>query len=302
MTKIPIKRRSIPSGMFRVWDLGFASDFGLRISDLCRLMFVVAICAISISAAPATQPVPWKLVWSDEFDTPGSPDARYWSYESGYVRNNEKQYYSLNRPENVRVEDGHLIIEARADSLHLPTGKTAKITSGAIETPNKASWKYGRIEVRAKIPEGRGTWPAIWMMPDDQSAGWPACGEIDIMESVGFEPDVIHQTIHTRAGSTLNNKQHFTVTPVKDLPADFHIYAMQWDSNEMEMFIDGRETFTFINPHTGADAWPFDKPFHVILNLAIGGAWGGIKGIDDSMFPCRMDVDYVRAYQREQSN
>jgi beta-glucanase (GH16 family) len=285
---------------FGVWSLGFASDFGLRISDLIQALAIAAFCSLTIFAAPATQPAAWKLVWSDEFNQLGSPDAKSWSYESGYIRNNEAQYYTKNRPQNVRVEDGHLVIEARNDSLPLPNGKIAKVTSGAIETRDKASWKYGRIEVRARIPQGRGTWPAIWLMPDDPSALWPACGEIDIMESVGFEPDVVHQTIHTRAGNALNNKQHTTFTPVKDLAADFHVYAMQWDADEMDMFIDGRETFRFVNPHTGSDAWPFDKPFHVILNLAIGGSWGGVKGIDPSIFPCRMEVDYVRAYQREE--
>jgi beta-glucanase (GH16 family) len=297
MAKIPSTRSGIHRLKFGVWDLRFASDFGFRASDLSRLVFIAALCA-SAAAAPSTQPAAWKLVWSDEFNHPGPPDPSKWSYESGYVRNHEAQYYTKNRSENVRVEDGHLVIEAREDSLALPNGKIAKITSGAIETKNKISWKYGRIEVRAKIPQGRGTWPAIWMMPQDRSAGWPACGEIDIMEGIGSKPAVIYQTIHTKAGNHVNHKQHGTVTPVQNLSDDFHVYAMQWDADQMEMFIDDRKTFSFSNDHTGNDSWPFDKPFYVILNLAIGGDWGGIKGIDDSMFPCRMEVDYVRAYQQ----
>jgi beta-glucanase (GH16 family) len=257
------------------------------------------LCTFNLAAqtvSDVSPPPGWKLVWADEFDQPGAPDPTKWVYEKGHVRNNEAQYYTDNRRENVRVENGCLIIEARQDSMPLPNGKIARITSGAIETRGKASWEYGRIEVRAKIPEGRGTWPAIWMMPEDHSAGWPACGEIDIMESVGFQPDVIHQTIHTKAANHINRKAHGTQTPVKDLGDGFHIYAMQWDAKKMEMFIDGQQTFSFENDGAGPDVWPFDKPFYMILNLAIGGTWGGQKGIDPTIFPCKMEVDYVRAY------
>jgi beta-glucanase (GH16 family) len=274
-----------------------------------RKLMIVLICGMigmaNMGAEPASEPSAkpgWKLVWSDEFKTPGAPDATKWVYETGYIRNNEAQYYTDHRRENVRVEEGHLIIEARKDSLTLPDGKIAKITSGSIETRDRASWQYGRIEVRAKVPEGRGTWPAIWMMPQDASAGWPACGEIDIMESVGFQPDVIHQTIHTKAANHINHKAHGTITPVKNLGDGFHVYAMQWDAKTMEMFIDDRKTFSFENGEngdgSGPDVWPFDKPFYVILNLAIGGSWGAQKGIDETIFPCRMEVDYVRMYQR----
>jgi beta-glucanase (GH16 family) len=268
-----------------------------------KALLVLAIIAgsMTVAAGPATNRdnrPGWKLVWADEFDHPGAPDPAKWSYETGYVRNDEAQYYTTNRLDNVRVEDGHLVIEARADNLALPSGRIAKITSGAIETRDLASWQYGRIEVRAKIPEGRGTWPAIWMMPQDRSTGWPACGEIDIMESVGFQPNVIHQTIHTKAANHVNHNAHGTSTPVKNLSDGFHVYAVEWDAKKMEMFIDDQKCFEFENDGGGVDTWPFDKPFYVILNLAIGGTWGGQKGIDPAMFPCRMEIEYVKAFKR----
>jgi beta-glucanase (GH16 family) len=271
-----------------------------------RKLIIATVCLMLCTFNMAAEPMPdqaapagWKLVWADEFDHPGAPDPTKWIYETGHIRNNEAQYYTSDRRENVRVENGCLVIEAREDSMPLPDGTIAPITSGSVETRDRASWQYGRIEVRAKIPVGRGTWPAIWMMPQDGSAGWPACGEIDLMENVGFEPDVVHQTIHTKAANHVNHKQFTTVTPVKNLGDGFHVYTMQWDAKTMDMFIDDRKTFTFENNGGGVDVWPFDKPFYVILNLAIGGTWGAQKGIDDAIFPCRMEVDYVRAYQHQ---
>jgi beta-glucanase (GH16 family) len=247
-------------------------------------------------AADGPPPSSWKLVWSDEFDKPGAPDPDKWNYEVGMLRNHESQYYTDDRRENVRVEDGCLVIEARKEPF-TENGKSAAYTSGSINTKGKASWRHARVEVRAKIPAGRGTWPAVWMMGiDREKRGWPGCGEIDIMESVGFEPDVVHQTLHTKANNHINHKQITTVTVVKDLAADFHVYGMEWDEKKLTMSIDGKQTYEFDNPGTGVDAWPFDQPCYLILNYAVGGDWGGLKGIDDSIFPSRYLIDYVRVY------
>jgi beta-glucanase (GH16 family) len=250
----------------------------------------------------------WKLAWSDEFDYTGLPDAKRWTFETGFIRNNEAQYYTAGRKENARVEGGHLIIEARRESFHNagfhPGAKgqrgrqQADYTSASLTTEHRFAWKYGRIEVRARLPRGRGAWPAIWMLGTNQaSAGWPNCGEIDIMEYVGFEPDVIHANIHagkynhargTGKGSSIRIEKPFDA---------FHLYAMEWRPDRLDFFVDGRIYFTYKKePEAGNDAWPFDKPFYLILNLAIGGTWGAQKGIDEAIFPQRYEVDYVRVY------
>ena len=263
--------------------------------------------ALLFGAAPRGSE--WKLVWSDEFNTPGVPDPAKWDYEEGFVRNREAQYYTRARPENARVENGVLIIEARRErfpNAAYQEGSTdwrrrspqARYTSASLITEGKAAWRYGRIEVRAKLPMGRGTWPAIWMLGGNRKqVGWPKCGEIDIMENVGFDPDLIHANIHTESYNHVrktNKGNRLTIPRPYD---SFHVYAIEWFEDRMDFFVDDRKYFTFVNEKTGVDAWPFDQPFYLILNVAIGGSWGGQKGIDDSIFPQRMEVDYVRVYE-----
>ncbi|MBM4025318.1 MAG: glycoside hydrolase family 16 protein [Planctomycetes bacterium] len=250
-----------------------------------------------------------KLVWSDEFNTPGLPDPAKWDYETGFIRNNEQQYYTRERRENARVEDGCLIIEARKEqwknTAYDPNAKSgsrrsrefAQYTSASLITRGKASWTYGRIEVRAKLPSGRGTWPAIWMLGTNiRQVGWPACGEIDIMEFVGYEAGIIHANVHTKSYNHAigTGKGDKTTTP--DASEAFHVYAVEWESDRLDFFVDDQKYFTFHNEGTGSDTWPFDKDHYLILNLAIGGSWGGQKGIDDSIFPQRYYIDYVRVY------
>src|SRR5579885_2634913 len=183
----------------------------------------------------------WKLVWSDEFDKPGPPDPAKWSYEEGFIRNNEAQYYTKARPENARVEDGHLVIEARHERFRNPSfdqaaqGGTrrgrefAEYTSASLTTRGKASWTYGRIEVKAKLPAGRGTWPAIWTLGTNLSAvGWPACGEVDMMEFVGFDPGVIHANIHTQKYNHVKKTGRGGQVTVADASERFHVYTMEW--------------------------------------------------------------------------
>lgn len=229
-----------------------------------------------------------KLVWSEEFNRPGRPDPAKWDYEVGFVRNNEIQYYTHDRRENAVVEGGHLTIEARKEIFEKATVTSASLTS-------RQSWTYGRIEVRAKIPTGKGTWPAIWMLGANiKEVGWPACGEIDIMENVGFDPDRIHCTVHTRNAAGSHASKGNSISANKPYEG-FHIYAVDWDVKRMVFTYDGKPVITYEN--NGVNPWPFNKPQYLILNLAIGGEWGGQKGIDNSIYPSRFLIDYVRVYQ-----
>ena len=246
------------------------------------------------SAPPApAPPAGLTLVFSDEFETAGSLDPAKWAYEVGYIRNDEKQYYT-SRPENVRAESGHLMIEARKEAY-----QGYAYTSASVHTLGRFELLYGRVEVRAKLPTGRGAWPAIWTLGVNRGqVGWPACGEIDIMENVGFDPLRIHASVHTAAYNHTIGTQKTASVAVADPSQDFHVYSLDWYPDRIEVALDGRVYFTFQNEGTGDRGWPFDKPQHLILNLAIGGAWGGQKGIDDALFPKRYLVDYVRVYRR----
>lgn len=245
---------------------------------------------------PTPTPVPaptLQLVWSDEFNYTGLPDATKWSYETGGsgFGNNEAQYYTKDRLENARVEDGNLVIEARKENYE---GKN--YTSARLVTRDKASWTYGRIEVRAKLPKGRGTWPAIWMLANDMKV-WPDDGEIDIMEHVGYDHGMVHASIHTKKYNHIINTQKTSKIEVKDLSEAFHTYTVEYNRDRMDIFVDDKHYFSYLNSEKTYDAWPFNQPFFLILNQAIGGNWGGVQGIDDSIFPQKFYIDYVRVYQ-----
>jgi beta-glucanase (GH16 family) len=240
-----------------------------------------------------------KLVWSDEFNNKGLPDSTKWGYDLGNGcpnvcgwGNNELEYYT-NKLQNARVENGKLIIEARkeeAGQMHY--------SSARLVTKNKGDWKYGRIEVKAKIPAGKGMWPAIWMLPTNwEYGGWPKSGEIDIMENVGYWPDSALSTVHTGAYNGMLNTQKTKGVNRNDLSKNFHVYAMEWTADSITFFIDKIAYHTFKNEHSGTDAWPFDKEFHLLLNIAVGGNWGGKFGVDDAVFPQKMELEYVRVYQ-----
>lgn len=240
----------------------------------------------------------WQLVWQDEFNYKGLPDSTKWNYDTrgneyGWG-NNEKQWYNVANLKNTEVSNGTLKIRAFKDS----SGNKA-YSSGRITTQHKGDWKYCKIEVRAKLPAGRGTWPAIWMLSTDNSyGGWPASGEIDILEHVGFSKDTVFATAHTGDFNHMRNTQVGKKIFLPTATTNFHVYGLEWDENEFRCYVDGNHFFTFKNNGKGPGAWPFDKPFHLILNLAIGGNLGGKKGIDDDVFPHIFEIDYVRVYQK----
>lgn len=261
----------------------------------------------------------WKLVWSDEFNYTGHPDPTKWGYEEGYVRHNELQYYTVNRLENARVDGHNLLIELRKETPEsfLPTSindQWHRYTSASVNTRNTASWTYGRFEVMAKMPQGKGTWPAIWFLsplrtpnipgpprsrgPDGKEVqgaprgpnnGESSQGEIDLMESWGSHPDLIAVHIHGTKGPTPS-----ITVPVNDMYSKFHLYAMEWHPDHMDFFLDDKKILTYTkDPSVG---WSFDHPMYLIMNIACGGP--DEPAPDDSKLPQLMTVDYVRVYQK----
>jgi beta-glucanase (GH16 family) len=233
------------------------------------------------------------LVWSDEFDYQGEPDLQKWEYDIGGHGwgNQELQTYTDSRT-NSYVQDGKLTLKA------LKTN--GNWTSARLVTKRKCDWLYGRIEVKAKLPSGRGTWPAIWMLPTNWEYGnWPKSGEIDIMEHVGYDFGKVHGTIHTEAYNHSIGTQKGNTIQIDNVASQFHVYAIDWNENEIIWYVDGEEYYRFANPSQTYKEWPFDKRFHLILNIAIGGTWGGTQGIDPNLTEATMEIDYVKVYQKE---
>jgi len=241
-----------------------------------------------------------RMVWNDEFDgITGVPDPSKWSYEIGNGcpdncgwGNNQLEYYT-DASMNSRIENGLLIIEAHRQSMGGLLYSSAK-----INTRQSGSWKYGRIDVRARLPRGRGTWPAIWMLPTHwKYGGWPHSGEIDIMEHVGWAQDSLFGTVHTQNYNHVAGTQKGRTIHVPDISLHFHVYSIIWDKDKIDFLIDDKKYFTFDNDGRGPDSWPFDQEFYLILNVAVGGNFGGVRGVDNEIWPQRMEVDYVRVYQ-----
>jgi len=243
-------------------------------------------------------PKGWNIVWSDEFKYTGLPDSTKWTYDVGGHGwgNGEEQYYTSKRLKNARVEDDLLIIEAHKESM-----QGNDYTSCRLVSTGAGNWTYGRFEVRARLPHGVGTWPAIWMLPtvwNYGNGGWPDNGEIDIMEHVGYNPGVVHGSIHCKSYYHSIGTQKTGTIPVPDAQNAYHVYALEWNADTISVFVDSNKYFTFVNEKLGWEKWPFDKDFHFILNIAVGGGWGGQQGIDDNIFPQQMEVDYVRVYRK----
>ena len=235
-----------------------------------------------------------KLVWNDEFNYSGLPDSTLWNYDTGGHGwgNNELQHYTYKRIENARVEGGNLIIEARREPW-----QKSQYTSTRLVSKGKGEWQYGRIEVRAKIPSGLGTWPAIWTLGTNDPLAWPDDGEIDIMEHVGFNQGYVHGTVHTKKYNHVIGTQKTDTIYVPDCSENFHVYAAEWNKDSVKVSMDDSIYFRFANERTGYEAWPFDNKMYLLLNIAVGGNWGGAKGVDSTIYPRRMEIDYVRVYQ-----
>lgn len=270
-------------------------------SALMKQLLILFLATFILRTA-SSQSSQWNLIWQDEFKYKGLPDSTKWSFDTrgnayGWG-NNEKQFYTEKNTENAVVENGILKIIARKQ-------KTDKrdYTSARLVTKAKASFQYGKIAARIKLPAGKGTWPAFWMLGNNiDSAGWPRCGEIDIMEHVGYQPDSIYGTVHTDTYNHTKGTQKTKALFIKKPYTKFHTYSIEWTPEKMNFFVDGKKLNSFSNEHRTDKEWPFDQPFFIILNLAIGGNWGGKHGIDDSVFPVTMEVDYVRVYQSANSN
>lgn len=255
----------------------------------------------------------YKLVWQDEFEIDGKINLEKWRIDIGRGKdgwgNGESQYYTDNE-RNVFVKDGKLNIVALNE--HTPDHNEEKVdgavfgrnyTSAKITTYGIQSWKYGRFEIKARVPKGFGTWPAIWLMPDSYEEGepWPNCGEIDIMEHLGKNEGVIHHSLHTGKYHFQDHDSQYTIVADKvDATKKSVLYSCEWTENHIEFFLDdisvGKLRKGQENRTTDYNGWPFDKPFYLIINLAIGGYWGAT--IDQSIFPAVMEVDYVRVYQK----
>jgi beta-glucanase (GH16 family) len=259
-------------------------------------LFLFTTAAILFTIPAGAQKSKWKLVWSDEFNYKGLPDSTKWNYETGGNGwgNNELEYYTAKREENARVEKGMLIIEARKEAY-----EGMHYTSARLVTKGKGDFQYGKIEVRARLPKGRGTWPAIWMLGSTTPLNWPDDGEIDIMEHVGFHQGFIHGSIHCKKYNHVIGTQKTKVIEVKDCSEKFHIYGVEWDADSVKLSVDRKVYFAFANEHSGYEAWPFDNKMFLLLNIAVGGNWGGQKGIDDGIWPQKMEIDYVRVWQRK---
>jgi len=234
------------------------------------------------------------LIWADEFNGTGLPDASKWGYETGFVRNDEKQYYTLERTQNVRQEAGNLVIESLKEDF-----KGAKYTSASINTLDKKSFDGDiRVEVKAKLPKGKGIWPAIWMMGANiKQVGWPKCGELDVMEFVGHTPGKIFGTLHWSDRAKAKDDSHMSKGSsmmVSDLNTSFHVYSLERKGKTISLFIDGKNLLTFTAPTTAYEN-TFTGPLYLLLNTAVGGSWGG--EIDDSIFPQQYLIDYVRVYK-----
>jgi beta-glucanase (GH16 family) len=245
----------------------------------------------------ATPPVDknWSFVstptWADEFDYTGTPDTSKWTYDlgGGGWGNSELEDYTK-AASNVSVANGVLTITARKENIGGMNYSSARMVSKGA-----GSLTYGRIEIKAQLPAGRGTWPALWMLPDTYAYGaWPASGEVDIMEMVGFDPNNVHFSAHNQTYFAGNAKTSTMNIPTASTA--YHLYREDWTPYAIRGYYDNVLVFTYVNTGGGPSVWPYDQKFHLLMNIAIGGSWGGTDGVDDSIFPVTMQIDYVRFY------
>jgi beta-glucanase (GH16 family) len=274
-----------------------------RWSRFLSFTLILLLCASAVaqsSVTPASSP--WVLTWTDEFHGPNgsAPDSSKWVIETGGNGwgNRELEYYTA-RPANVYQQDGNLVIKALREKYTGPDGITRDYTSARLKTLGEFSQEYGRFEARMKIPRGQSMWPAFWMMGDDiDKVGWPACGEIDVMENIGKEPAIVHGSIHGPGFDDGDLEANFSLPAGQALADDFHLYAVEWEPDAIRFYLDDHLYVT----RTHADMrpgwkWSFDHPFFLLLNVAVGGDWPGSPDAS-TVFPQTMLVDYVRVYRR----
>ncbi len=256
-------------------------------------LLLLAGCDKSPTVAPPVKESDYELVWAEEFNYTGLPNTNNWDYETGRVRNNEEQYYKASNLENSRVENGYLNITATYDK-----NRAEPITSASLITKGKVEFLHGRIEARAKMPSGKGAWPAVWTLGiNRETVGWPACGEIDIVEWLGHIPAYVFGSLHK---GDHQNKDAPMISPYQantDVTAGFHNYAIEWESDAIRFFFDGVNYVTYTPSQMTPAEWEqFSKPHYLLLNLAMGGKSGGT--IDYASFPLVYQIDYVRYYKK----
>ena len=271
------------------------------------LTVLTAVSCGGQAAQPSTTPSPsptYQLVWSDEFGGADgtAPDASKWAIQTGGGGwgNNELEYYTA-RPQNVQVSGGNLIITAIKEDYTGADGIARHYTSARLQTKGLFTQQYGRFEARIRIPKGQGMWPAFWMLGNNiDIAGWPACGETDIMENIGKEPSIVHGTLHARGYPPEGYTAAYTLPNGQNFADDFHIFAAEWEPQQIRLYVDGTLYATDTQSASPAPAsWPFDgQPFFMLLNLAVGGKWPGDPD-STTRFPQQMLVDYVRVYQKK---
>ena len=265
------------------------------------VMSGVARKTITVTQAAAEQaayyaPEGYQLVWHDEFNEGTELNAADWTHEvqKDHWVNNELQNYV-----NHVTPKGRYVTEVMDGTLRIHCFKEdGKIYSGRVYAHVKSGWTYGYIEASIKLPKGKGTWPAFWMMPVNFKS-WPADGEIDIMEEVGYHPDYVSSSLHANAHVHSNNTQVTHEMYCKGAEGEFHTYAIEWTAQNITTFVDGKEQLSYNNRGLGRDDWPYNDPFYVIFNLAWGGDWGGQQGVDENALPVTMEVDYVRVFQKK---
>ncbi len=244
-------------------------------------------------------PEGYRLVWHDEFSE-GTTLGSDWTHEvqgAGWV-NHERQTYVNGSADGKRVTE---LVDGRLN-INCFKGSDGKIYSGRVYAKVNTGWLYGYFEARILLPKGKGTWPAFWMMPVNNNFStnpWPGCGEIDIMEEVGADPNIVSSSIHCEAYNHTKNTQKTEARNIGTAETEYHVYACEWTPDYLKFFVDGTELMTFRNEGTGKNVWPFTYAFYPILNLAWGGDWGGYKGVDESALPLTMKVDYVRVFQKK---
>lgn len=267
---------------------------------LCGLGWSSSNGALSVAAPqPAKDsigvPDGYRLVWHDEFEQDTVLNAEDWTHEvwgKGFVNNELQEYVNHKTPGGklvTEVKDGRLLIHCVKEN--------GKIYSGRVYAKVHEGWQYGYFEASIKLPKGRGTWPAFWMMPVNFRS-WPADGEIDIMEEVGYHPNYVSSSLHANAHVHTNGTQVTHEMLCEGAEDGFHTYAMLWTPQNITTYVDGRLQLSYDNRGLGRDDWPYDNPFYVIFNLAWGGNWGGSQGVDERALPATMEVEYVRVFQK----